>query len=598
MPERGSDAINQATALTAFEAGLADCWHGLARIPGPKLAQQFPTKKFVAGWEIPLAISGTPVPLVVVCDRAFPYSLPRFAIEARHALAIPHVESDGVLCAVGPGTGAQLPVNHLHAVQLLPDARELVNDGFAGTNQADFIAEFNSYWTLNGGSQKTILSLLQPSGVARTVIVVPTEGELIIAESLEAAKTWHGRVYSSSNLGGTSKGAFVPFATALMPQDYPSSGAEALKLLQSQCPTAMPLVRELTRPGKSLLVVLGFNSPRGYIFAGLMLEPMSASTSGPGKVRPDYPGFRPARMSNKRLLEQATRQNLRATRALVTRVDQERLIARTTGAVVDPVGKATVAIVGCGAVGSAVALHLAQSGVRRLLLVDGQLLTWDNVGRHVLLGANVGSLKAKALGQNILARFPGFDVRWVPKRWQDEWEERPRFLNKCDLVISTTADWASEALLNDLARGGDVPATIFGWVEPYAIAGHALAVLNDGGCLRCACDKYGGPLKRVAAFDFAKIVSRDAGCAGTFQTYSGTNAAPTCTMIARLALDVLSGRTVMSEHRVWVASRDDFDCQNVGVAPPWDALGGELYERVHRAPIIRSASCAQCNSSL
>ncbi len=54
-------------------------------------------------------------------------------------------------------------------------------------------------------------------------------------------------------------------------------------------------------------------------------------------------------------------------------------------------------IIGCGAVGSKIALSLARSGETDLCLVDGDELSPHNMVRHALLADSVGTNKAKAL---------------------------------------------------------------------------------------------------------------------------------------------------------------------------------------------------------
>src|SRR5437870_11572495 len=65
-----------------------------------------------------------------------------------------------------------------------------------------------------------------------------------------------------------------------------------------------------------------------------------------------------------------------------------------------------VAIIGLGSGGSAVADMLARAGVGRLTLVDPDILTEDNLKRHVLDASAVG--KPKVLG--IQEKYPSCDI--------------------------------------------------------------------------------------------------------------------------------------------------------------------------------------------
>lgn len=70
-----------------------------------------------------------------------------------------------------------------------------------------------------------------------------------------------------------------------------------------------------------------------------------------------------------------------------------------------------VAVLGCGALGSKLALHLARAGWTRLLLVDGDFLSSHNLVRHGLLASRVGCNKAEALTEEIKSLYPTSESR-------------------------------------------------------------------------------------------------------------------------------------------------------------------------------------------
>lgn len=64
-------------------------------------------------------------------------------------------------------------------------------------------------------------------------------------------------------------------------------------------------------------------------------------------------------------------------------------------------------IVGCGAIGSKLALHLAKAGYVRQRLVDHALLTPHHVVRHGLIGDYLGKPKAEGVREAIISLYPG-----------------------------------------------------------------------------------------------------------------------------------------------------------------------------------------------
>jgi molybdopterin/thiamine biosynthesis adenylyltransferase len=60
-----------------------------------------------------------------------------------------------------------------------------------------------------------------------------------------------------------------------------------------------------------------------------------------------------------------------------------------------------IRLLGCGAIGSVIAEHLARGGVRDLAFFDGETLELQNVARHTLAAPEVGQSKALALARRL-----------------------------------------------------------------------------------------------------------------------------------------------------------------------------------------------------
>lgn len=90
-----------------------------------------------------------------------------------------------------------------------------------------------------------------------------------------------------------------------------------------------------------------------------------------------------------------------------------------------------MAIVGCGAIGAAVARLLAQAGVGELLLVDGDELTVANASRHPLGIDHVGLNKATAMAAVLRRQLPHLTFEGYATRFErlKEWQ-RSRMFNQ------------------------------------------------------------------------------------------------------------------------------------------------------------------------
>lgn len=76
-------------------------------------------------------------------------------------------------------------------------------------------------------------------------------------------------------------------------------------------------------------------------------------------------------------------------------------------------------IIGCGSVGSLVALELARAGVGRFFLIDMDIFSYHNICRHQCGILDVGKYKTTALRERILQINPTAEIHVSHKRIQD-----------------------------------------------------------------------------------------------------------------------------------------------------------------------------------
>ena len=73
---------------------------------------------------------------------------------------------------------------------------------------------------------------------------------------------------------------------------------------------------------------------------------------------------------------------------------------------------ARVLLVGCGGLGSPLAIYLAAAGVGELVLADGERVERSNLPRQILHGeADVGRPKTESAAALLRAHYPGARVR-------------------------------------------------------------------------------------------------------------------------------------------------------------------------------------------
>lgn len=155
-------------------------------------------------------------------------------------------------------------------------------------------------------------------------------------------------------------------------------------------------------------------------------------------------------------------------------VKYDAIYAETEAVRLDPeyvrLGDAKVAVVGCGSVGSKVAVQLARSGVTSFVLVDGDVLASGNLVRNELDWRSVGVHKVPALGARLKEINPDCAIAaWTtPLGGQESGaiaSATMAAIEQCDLIIDATAEPRVFNLCSAIARRAEKPmcwAQVFG----------------------------------------------------------------------------------------------------------------------------------------
>jgi hypothetical protein len=281
-------------------------------------------------------------------------------------------------------------------------------------------------------------------------------------------------------------------------------------------------------------------------------------------------------------------------RLRVDRADR-RWIHERGGVGLDPrIAEAHVTLVGCGSLGAGVAELLARAGVGRLTLVDHDTLEWDNVARHALGGEAVGRSKATALARRLRAHLPTVpQVEGLPQPWQSVATEQPDAL-RTDLLVCTMASWPGDLALAEWAREQQTPLVV-GWLEPQAVAGHA--VLLFGQCLGCQFTPRGAFRRMAARWEENQVRLAD-GCHEQYYPYGYADVVGVHSLIARLALECLTGRSTEPTHASVVKSPRTLLELGARPSPATVQLHSELSATAdwveHRRPWTQDPECWHC----
>lgn len=541
------------------------------RLPQSELERR-PFRGATAGWRIevdPQTLRiGSVDHLVATIDSYFPNSQPMvFAPQAGTDFRWPHVEGNTKLCLIATRCAAAPGVRVLdHLVA----AKELL--GFSeGKCDDEFQREFIAYWKHRATiseERRQCISIVKPKRPSRQIVCYfDADGRIIFGEDRESLARWLRNRGRNPSVKEVVPSCLLRLSRPWIPEAYPEVGQDLIKLLPEE------VLRSVITAGRPAPLLIEVATATGPGFAAVVLK---------GAKEKDLSnGFRHiARVPHQGIVDSFAARPVQ--RIPVARADGAWIHGRDHNCAYLELMTKKVAIVGCGAVGAAVALLLAQAGVGELLLVDSDSLTTANVGRHTLGLNHVGWNKARALSLVLRRRYPHlcFDAAFQTRFEELTRPDREK-LAGADLIVTAGIDFDGETALDAWRIGlPRPPALVSTWVEAFAAAGHA-ALLYGKQSIRPAFDESERPAFQLTDWpEDAGALIVEAGCGNVFQPHGVIDLHPTVGMAAGLVVDALTGKVTESCRRYWLGDRakviegggtprQDFDESRVLRAVPW-----------------------------
>ncbi len=185
----------------------------------------------------------------------------------------------------------------------------------------------------------------------------------------------------------------------------------------------------------------------------------------------------------------------------------------------DELARSTVAVVGCGALGTVAAAALARAGTGRLRLIDRDAVEWTNLQRQWLYDeadAADGALKAPAA----VAKLRRANSSIAYEALVDDMDafNVEDLLENVQLVVDATDNFETRFLINDYCVRERIP-----WVFGAAVGSYGLSfpiLPGAGPCLRCV---YPEPPKGVQpTCDTAGVLNSITSLVGSWQVALAT----------------------------------------------------------------------------
>lgn len=563
--------------------------------------QAYRSRRFDDGWRVTFSIASKAHEIDILADSRFPWSAPRIAVVGASLFREwPHVESDNILCLL-PGSAEVDPDNPVSVLKcLLTDTVALIEGSVEGRFENDFRDEFRSYWPHDEGAAVAV-SLLKPHGPSRLVAVRENHPSVYFAEDAASLIRWLNNLYNAgvARTETTTDGALIWLERALLPSEYPTTAASLMALCEAYAPAGAKILKDLGKAMPSTInVLLGANTANGPALAAVEIKKPGPIPRGrTARIDPTTKGFRKGKMPPQLAAKMMFGGN-RIAKAQADRADAAWIHGRGNDPHQSALYGKTVTLIGCGSIGSSVAELLTRAGVGGLTLIDPEPLSWANIGRHALGASSVGQNKAKALAASLSSSYP--HVRSIdakPVKWHALVEQEDTApITDTDLVVSTVGSWGVEGAFNSWHQShANRQPVIYGWTEPHACAGHAVAIYPPTGCFACGLGPTGKPKLQVTEWADGNSQLQEPACGAVYQPYGPIDLSLVVALVANTGIDMLLGRISESTHRIWSGRRSAIEAVGSNFTEAWTAITpsseeGCLMER----PWVRSDACSTC----
>lgn len=485
------------------------------------------------------------VPTKVRLPEGFSGVIPEIFVE-RSALArrVPHIERSGKVC-VAPTTGVLVDAANPRGViaEALERARALLVKGLSGSDEDDFTKEFLAYW--EPGAEGIVWTTCNPSGQSRPIKQVAItrtfrdkDTVILLADSSNDAQAWTSKI--GRRIARRGEAFFVELQSAFIPPDFEEklSTAKVMEIIRTH---ATPQTEREVRAwlaGQHLPATIMMSMPLNDPYAGRVVIVVRLEQAVGELARRAHKGFRAGHVPAN--WEIRFTHETPVIKFHIERFDSDYLLTR--GGASGSLYPKTVAIIGCGSVGSHVTERLASLGVGRLRLVEPKVLRAANIHRHALGVSYVGVNKALGMKAELGLRFPHIEVECREERVERVLKKDSDFIIGADLVIIALGDENLELRLNDML--GHRVRRLHVWVEPLGVGGHVLAtgVGPGSGCYRCLFDvdpSHGIYNRSALAAPGQNFQRTFSGCSDTFTPFASIDADLAALEAARFATGVL-----------------------------------------------------------
>lgn len=432
--------------------------------------------KYVDEWLVEIEIEKediigvVPITIILKFPLSFPHTLPKVYLsdeDYKNFKYSCHINNDKSICTYDLDN---LLIDYTRPVdiviEILSRTKEILNEALSGWSEEEYKREFLSYWLMHAVNDDSLysMSLLED---------VPDKFSKINVIYV------HGTIFPYRCILYLTEEKILCFKQYLEKNNLEYSIIEALyipNLLKSCKPPYISTLGELNKQlcniGKkeldkyytkysSGIIISAVECEQKKVLIGFKLPTLKLKMKGfrKGKVLPSF------------AIESWDRHKV--MRTLYVELYSSRNIEIRTAGMKQP--KYNFLVAGLGSIGSNLVFFLNALNSPSFTLVDSDVLSADNIGRHLLGFADVHKLKVKAMREYLQKLRPEQNVKIEVAKLENTIERSEFSLNEFDCIFLTTGDVNVNSYIYRLMKEGKMKLPVFILhVEPYLFGGHLL----------------------------------------------------------------------------------------------------------------------------
>ncbi len=520
------------------------------------------------------------IAIKVFVPKRFPNELPKFLLEQYDILGfLPHIAPSGSVCYLEKES-VYINIDNPKIVfqASFEEALKTIKDGLSKANYKDFREEFHVFW--EGNKHKSplfVVSFIDVGNEPKEIRILRNDKKAIIFDKdvdIERKK----KAFFESKHPTAKTGIYIPLLEdcEIMPPKFDEAWdadyfVEWLKpKVSSENWSTLQTSILSKKPSRFEYIIFSIPRETGItILVGVQLKP---------KEKTKHP-----------LLETDSGWGLKYLS--ISRLDTPSILPR--GGADLSFQKKLVLIVGCGSVGSHIAINLAKAGIGIIGLVDDDLIKLENLQRFALGFQYSAQKKVEALNHYITKNYLNTSVISYDKKLEEHLElGDDAKLELFDLFISATGDPTINFVLNQKARELNKPL-IVGWNEPLGIGGHALlSIPPEQGCYKCLYEDLHNKASFASKDQPKPFHLKHLGCGEVYTPYSAMDSIRTSELVTRLATGYLSGKYTIPQVISWKGESEEFTSQGFNLSDRYMKQTQDEMDK-HKHNFINS-DCSHC----